>query len=200
MSKHLWFVAITLSVICSAWPVTHARSATSNSYPNTNGITTLQDTTTQRKETNFNHLQTNSPGTDDSGGGGVGSTTIWKDLSLMFRIYQQCASENLSVCLKVKLLTGLEKAFRPSKTLKLIDGVQFVNAVDDENITRRNGAKVTLLTENDIEATLPRGLDAKEHVLNNMIFKKLAGFLQDHTLQVGKLINRIQIKKGFNFF
>lgn len=98
---------------------------------------------------------------------------------MVYRLYQQCSAENLSICLKVKLLTGLEKVFRSAKKLKIMEGIQFVKADDSEQPTK------PLLSEQELEANLPRALEAKEQVLTNMIFKNLAGFLQHHTLQVG---------------
>jgi len=93
----------------------------------------------------------------------------------------------MSVCLKLKLLTGLEKAFRTAKSLALFEGIQFVASGDE--IQKR--AKLPPITEQDIEAVLPRGIDAKDQILNSMIMKRLSNFLQDHTLQVssfGKLL------------
>ncbi|KAL9898257.1 osiris 8 [Glossina fuscipes fuscipes] len=108
------------------------------------------------------------------------TANVWKDLSLVYRLYQQCSGENLSVCLKVKLLTGLEKALRSARNLKLIEGIQFVRSKSDDTETKIK----PILNEKDIEAVLPRALEAKEQTLNNMIFKRLANFLQDHTLQI----------------
>ncbi|XP_055908880.1 uncharacterized protein LOC129943445 [Eupeodes corollae] len=108
------------------------------------------------------------------------SPSVWSDVSTMYRIYQQCASENLSVCLKIKLLMGLEKAFRHSKELSIVEGVKFVNNID----TVAHAVPRAALDEKKIEESLPRGLDGKEDTLNNMIFKRLATFLQEYTLQV----------------
>lgn len=98
---------------------------------------------------------------------------------MVYRIYQQCMGDNMSVCLKVKLLTGLEKAFRSPKTLALTDGIQFVSSGGQSEEPKR-----APISEQDIEAVLPRSVDAKEQVLNNMILKRVGNFLQDHTLQV----------------
>ncbi|XP_055850375.1 uncharacterized protein LOC129914949, partial [Episyrphus balteatus] len=111
------------------------------------------------------------------------SPSVWSDVSMMYRIYRQCASENLSVCLKIKLLMGLEKAFRNSKELKIIDGIKFVNNIGDGE-QRPKLVPTEALNEKLIEANLPRGLDGKEETLNEMIFNKLGNFLQEYTLQV----------------
>lgn len=121
-------------------------------------------------------------GSSDSSEKQSEEATLWNDFSLIYRIYEQCAAESsLSVCLKVKLLTGLEKAFRSSKDLKLIEGIQFVST-DDAKTTPNS--RIKIITEKDIEAVLPRSLEAKEQILNSMIFNKMANYLQGHTLQV----------------
>ncbi|KAH8383735.1 hypothetical protein KR009_010239 [Drosophila setifemur] len=164
MIKYVWHVAALMIVFC--W-LSSARSA---SYQH------------QHQHQNLNSLSSSNAKPQLSNPGS-GSTGILKDLSLVFRIYQQCsAGDNLSVCLKVKLLTGLEKAFRSAKSLPLMDGIQFVSSVGgggSEEPKQRSP-----ISEQDIEAVLPRSVDAKEQVLNNMIWKRVGNFLQDHTLQV----------------
>ncbi|KAH8361908.1 uncharacterized protein LOC110176654 [Drosophila serrata] len=155
MIKYVWHVAALMIVFC--W-LSSARSA-SYQHQNLNSLSAAPKP------------QTNSQGS--------GSTGFWKDMSMVYRIYQQCTGDNMSVCLKVKLLTGLEKAFRSAKTLALTDGIQFVSSGGESAEPKR-----APINEQDIEAVLPRSVDAKEQVLNNMIMKRLSNFLQDHTLQV----------------
>ncbi|KAL7729431.1 hypothetical protein ACLKA6_008993 [Drosophila palustris] len=162
MIKYVWHVAALMIIFC--WlPATVARSA---SFNHINGVGTEQ----QKSQQSAGHTSNS----------GSASTGIWKDLSMVYRIYQQCTGENMSVCLKLKLLTGLEKAFRTAKSLPLFEGVQFVASGDE--IQKR--AHLPPITEQDIEAVLPRGIDAKDQVLNSMIMKRLGSFLQDHTLQI----------------
>ncbi|XP_017130827.1 uncharacterized protein LOC108148336 [Drosophila elegans] len=157
MIKYVWHVAALMIVFC--W-LSSARSA---SY--------------QHQNQNPNSL---SSGPKPQASSPVlGSTGFWKDMSMVYRIYQQCTGDNMSVCLKVKLLTGLEKAFRSAKTLPLTEGIQFVSSGAASEDPKR-----APINEQDIEAVLPRSVDAKEQVLNNMILKRVGNFLQDHTLQV----------------
>ncbi|XP_030376628.1 uncharacterized protein LOC115625639, partial [Scaptodrosophila lebanonensis] len=151
---------------------THARSANAGSYQHLNGL----------------EKQNNSSSTDEepqaaTSGASSLSSGFWKDMSLVYRIYQQCVGAQMSVCLKVKLLTGLEKAFRMPKSLQLYEGIQFVSNLDDDGEKASKRAKLPPISEQDIEAVLPRSSDAKEQVLNNMILKRLGNFLQEHTLQ-----------------
>lgn len=164
MIKYVWHVAALMIVFC--WlPASMARST---AYNHMNGLGA--DPPQQQQEQQ----------STQSGNAGGSSAGFWKDLSLVYRIYQQCTGENMSVCLKVKLLTGLEKAFRTSKSLQLFEGIQFVTSTD----AAQRRSHQPPISEQDIEAVLPRGIDAKDQVLNSMIMKRLASFLQDHTLQV----------------
>ncbi|KAI8130887.1 hypothetical protein FF38_12527 [Lucilia cuprina] len=163
MHKYVWHVAVITIVFCWLQTAT-ARSATNsntNNYQHANSVTEEAD----------NSQQTSSSSS-------TSPSNVWKDLSMVYRLYQQCSAENLSICLKVKLLTGLEKVFRSAKKVKIMEGIQFVKADDSELPTK------PLLSEQELEANLPRALEAKEQVLTNMIFKNLAGFLQHHTLQI----------------
>ncbi|XP_039492463.1 uncharacterized protein LOC120452355 [Drosophila santomea] len=157
MIKYVWHVAALMIVFC--W-LSSARSATYQ-HQNPNSLNSAPRP----------QIQSSSPE--------IGYTGLWKDMSLVYRIYQQCSGDNMSVCLKVKLLTGLEKAFRSAKSLPLMEGIQFVSSGIKSEETNR-----ATVSEKDIEAVLPRSVDAKEQVLNNMILKRVGNFLQDHTLQV----------------
>lgn len=179
MLKFVWHVAVLTVVLCGLQTAI-ARSATNsntNSFQHANSV--IEDTE------NSQQTQTNS------GGSSTSPSNVWKDLSMVYRLYQQCSAENLSICLKVKLLTGLEKVFRSAKKVKLMEGIQFVKADDSEVPTK------PLLNEQELEANLPRALEAKEQVLTNMIFKNIAGFLQHHTLQVISFFKNINLKVYF---
>lgn len=168
MIKYVWHVAALMIVFC--WlPASMARST---AYNHMNGLGSDPPQQQQQEQQS----------TQSSNAGGS-STGFWKDLSLVYRIYQQCTGENMSVCLKVKLLTGLEKAFRTSKSLPIFEGIQFVTSTD----AAQKRFHQPQISEQEIEAVLPRGIEAKDQVLNSMIMKRLASFLQDHTLQVSSM-------------
>lgn len=108
-------------------------------------------------------------------------SSIWNDLSFLYKIYQQCAKDNLTVCLKVKLLAGLEKAFKNSRELKVYQGVKFVKIEDNEEDNEVNSVA---LSEKEIEAQLPRAMESRDSSLNQMILTRVLSFLQSFTLQV----------------
>ncbi|ALC46829.1 Osi8 [Drosophila busckii] len=172
MIKYVWHVAALMIVFC--WlPGSLARST---SYHQMNSLPLESQQKTQHQQ--------QQP---------ASAPSLWKDLSLVYRIYQQCTGENMSVCLKVKLLTGLEKAFRSSRSLSLLEGIQFVSSGDEA----QKRSQLPPINEQDIEAVLPRSVDAKEQVLNSMILKRVSSFLQDHTLQVSQanIINSVEGRK-----
>lgn len=112
-------------------------------------------------------------------------SSIWNDLSFLYKIYQQCAKDNLTVCLKVKLLAGLEKAFKNSRELKIYQGVKFVKIEDNEEDNEINSA---VMSEKEIQSQLPRAIEARDSTLNQMILAKVLSFLQSFTLQVSLII------------
>uniref|UniRef100_A0A1A9W5N0 Uncharacterized protein n=1 Tax=Glossina brevipalpis TaxID=37001 RepID=A0A1A9W5N0_9MUSC len=190
MLNYVWHAAVVALIFC--WfPNLNARSATQNNvavnYSSSQQMPFKQQDEQQQQEQEQQHASgiiaettENDKNPNDLLGNSASTTNVWKDLSLVYRLYQQCSGENLSVCLKVKLLTGLEKALRSTRNLKFVEGIQFVKSKSDSTDTKIK----PILNEKDIEAILPRALEAKEQTLNNMIFKRLANFLQDHTLQI----------------
>ncbi|XP_067631291.1 uncharacterized protein Osi8 [Eurosta solidaginis] len=112
------------------------------------------------------------------------SGALWNELSQAYRIYKNCAQDNLSVCLKVKLLTGLQRVLRSSKVLKIMEGVQFVKINDDVTDGSAPSKLLQFTNEEELEAVLPRGEAAKEQVLHSMITRELSNLLQNFTLQV----------------
>ncbi|GJQ85501.1 hypothetical protein Trydic_g23089 [Trypoxylus dichotomus] len=104
------------------------------------------------------------------------SASYMGDLRYIYKVYQECAATDLSSCLKLKLLTTIDRVARNYADVPIIDGVNFV----------KNGEvpKEEIKTEAEIEASLPRALSEREVTLNNLIVDKVANFFETHTLQV----------------
>lgn len=100
------------------------------------------------------------------------------EIKYLYKTYQDCASADVSTCLKMKLFTILDRVARSTKDFKLSEGVRFVR--DQESAADATPLK----TEAQLEAELPRSLDEKERSLNSMLFDKVLSFFQSHTLQV----------------
>ncbi|CAG9760717.1 unnamed protein product [Ceutorhynchus assimilis] len=94
------------------------------------------------------------------------SYSYMTDFRYLFKIYQECSSQDVSSCLKLKLLAALDRASR-SYNLNILDGVTFVK---DPNADVKNEAPKT---EAEIEANLPRSLGEKDEALTGLIFSKI---------------------------
>lgn len=125
-----------------------------------------------------------------------GNSNAFGDLRQMYQTYKECSNEELSPCLKVRLLSAIDRVSR-SIQLNVADGVTFVQ---DEQVSIDEEPQKSL---QEIEASLPRALDDKEDKLNTMIFDKVIKFFQSHTLKL-KLPNveefqRSLVEEGKNF-
>lgn len=99
------------------------------------------------------------------------------DAKYLFKTYQECASQDLSTCLKLKLYTVVDRIARSNSDLKIYDGVTFVSEkVDEEHSPPKS--------EQEVEASLPRSLDDKEQSLNQMIMDRVLSYFDSHTLKV----------------
>lgn len=103
--------------------------------------------------------------------------SFFGDLKFLTKMYSDCASSDLSTCLKLKLVTAMDRASRAFPVVEVIEGVSFVKEGTEQPTTQ---------SENEIEANLPRALGDKEEALNQMIVDKIFSFFQSHTLQVGQ--------------
>ncbi|XP_066146302.1 uncharacterized protein Osi8 [Euwallacea fornicatus] len=117
------------------------------------------------------------------------SYSYLNDFKYMYKVYQECASQDLTPCLKLKLLAAMDRATR-SYNLNLIDGITFVK--DPNAPAEQEGPK----TEAEIEASLPRSLNEKDGALTGLLLGKAASFLGSHTLQI-KLPSASDIARSF---
>ncbi|KAL7019386.1 hypothetical protein ACKWTF_011105 [Chironomus riparius] len=112
------------------------------------------------------------------------------DAKYLFKTYQECASQDLSTCLKLKLYTVVDRIARSNSDLKIYDGVTFVSEkVDEEHSPPKS--------EQEVEASLPRSLDDKEKSLNQMIMDRLLSYFDNHTLKV-KFPSADEMKRSIN--
>ncbi|XP_055677154.1 uncharacterized protein LOC129786280 isoform X2 [Lutzomyia longipalpis] len=107
----------------------------------------------------------------------VGSS-VFNDLRYIYKTYQECSTTDLTVCLKIKLLTSLDRASR---------SVGNVSIGDDIKLVRQDSVPVdesSIKSTEEIEESLPRSLGDKQTALNKLIFSKILDFFNTHTLQV----------------
>lgn len=105
------------------------------------------------------------------------SSSIFGDFKYVYKVYQECAAKDLTSCLKMKLITALDRASRSYNEIPLFEGVRFMreaNAPPQEE----------LKSEAELEANLPRSLEDRQDALDSLISNKVSNFLESHTLQV----------------
>lgn len=100
------------------------------------------------------------------------------DIKFLYKTYQDCAAEDLSTCLKLKLYSVIDRVARSTSDFKVYDGVTFVKDGEEQV------EEVPPQTESEVEASLPRSLDDKESALNTLIMDKIMSYFGSHTLKV----------------
>ncbi|PSN43142.1 hypothetical protein C0J52_17066, partial [Blattella germanica] len=106
------------------------------------------------------------------------SSLLGTDLRFISRIYSDCAQRDLSSCLKMKLISAIDRASRMD--VKVMEGVNFVQ---DPSALQDQSVEGNPLNEAELEASLPRDLQDKEDLLDGLIMEKVLGFFKTHTLQ-----------------
>ncbi len=107
------------------------------------------------------------------------SNSSWSVLPpFVSKIYGDCESKDYELmdCLKVKVISFLDRVSR-SDVIELDESVSLVRDGGREDRGRA-------LSENDIESTIATN-DQKAGHLNQMIFDRLAKFLNSHSLKIG---------------
>lgn len=90
------------------------------------------------------------------------------------RVYDDCShSEGFMPCLKKKAILFFDRAAR-MEVIPLVSGV---------DVVRTTPSEVPALSENDIDAVLPRNLD-KNQALTQMLWDRVASFANSRTVQL----------------
>lgn len=105
------------------------------------------------------------------------SNSFYSDIKFMYKVYQECSAVDLSSCLKLKLISAMDRVARAYSEVPIFSGVTFVK---DVNAT----PEATTKSEAEIESSLPRAITERENALNSMITDKIFHFFETHTLQV----------------
>lgn len=91
------------------------------------------------------------------------------------RIYEDCQkSEGFGPCLKKKAIVFFDRAAR-MEAIPLVDGLDIVKTSDVETVP---------VSENDIDASLPRNLESKDEALSTMLWDRIAAFANSRTIQL----------------
>lgn len=95
------------------------------------------------------------------------------------KIYEDCSKEDgFSPCLKKKAITFLDRLGRMDK-LQLTEGITVVRG---ESVP--NDSVGTVLTEDQLDKTLPRSSDARDEALNTMLMDKVTKFVNSRSLEI----------------
>lgn len=92
----------------------------------------------------------------------------------LMRVYEDCSKTDVMPCLKKKGILFFDRAAR-METIPLVDGV---------DVVKTSGEDVVPISENEIEATLPRSLPEKDAALNQMLWDRVAAFANSRTIQL----------------
>lgn len=103
-------------------------------------------------------------------------------LSRVYRAVQECSDKDTSICLKMRALTFVDKALRRSDDISVVDGVVFVKS-DAANEAYR-GLNARALSQDELDASLPKNVDEKNTQVENLLVDRVARFLETHTLQL----------------
>lgn len=103
------------------------------------------------------------------------------DISSIYSNIKNYTNSDISVYLKMKLLSGIESATRGD--LELGSGIRLVRDNTNKDASEDNDANL-----NAELRSLPRGLNDREDALTSMIWKKFNKLLRTHTMQVSKVL------------
>ncbi|XP_052867969.1 uncharacterized protein LOC128273936 [Anopheles cruzii] len=103
-------------------------------------------------------------------------------LRAALRVYDECsrADSGFGPCLKKRAITFIDRLSRVD-TLSVGD-VRIVR--NERSATGADSAAKPILTEAELEQSLPRGLEARDEALTAMLLEKVAGIFSSRTVQV----------------
>ncbi|KAL7296206.1 uncharacterized protein LOC106649237 [Trichogramma pretiosum] len=101
-------------------------------------------------------------------------------LEQAYDVYSSCSSDSdIATCLKLKALRFVDRAAR-SAEINVVDGVKIVQSEEAKANSRADNAR----SLNDIEASLPTELEARESAVNDVLYDRAARFLSTHTVEL----------------
>lgn len=104
----------------------------------------------------------------------------WMDISSIYHKYKNYTSSDISVFLKLKLLTSLNSVAKGD--IDFGNGVRFVR--DRNQADSNQFDEEAEFSENTIMKTLPRTIGDSEDFLNTKIWKRIGKLMRSHTIQM----------------
>lgn len=105
------------------------------------------------------------------------------ELSSLYKLYKKCLlrdAKSVEECLSTQLVILVDQMVH-QKRIPLIEGVVLV---DKRRVLGDLFPAERILTEETLEASLPRSVDARQGILYNLMLKKVSDFFNTHSLQV----------------
>jgi hypothetical protein len=99
-----------------------------------------------------------------------------------YRFIQSCGDKEMSLCLKMRALTLVDRALRRPGDLELVDGVSLVRTQDGVDVSREMNGRS--LSEAELDASLPKNAEERDAQVETLLVERVARFLQSHTLQL----------------
>lgn len=95
----------------------------------------------------------------------------------LLRVYDECskAEFGLSACLKKKAISIIDRVGRLD-SLTVNDGLKVVK--------NANAVDMKVISDNELEQNLPRGLEARDEALTELLVQKVASFVSGRTVQI----------------
>jgi Protein of unknown function (DUF1676) len=95
----------------------------------------------------------------------------------LLRVYDECnrAEYGLSACLKKKAITIIDRVARMD-TFAVNEGFKVVK--------NKNVPESKPLSENELEKTLPRAIEARDEVLTELLVERISKFFNARTIQI----------------
>ncbi|XP_046973263.1 uncharacterized protein LOC124539927 [Vanessa cardui] len=109
-------------------------------------------------------------------------------MKYVMRIYEDCSrTDGIMPCLKKKAILFFDRAAR-MEAIPLVAGVDIVKTSDMD---------VMPVSENDIDANLPRNIASKDEALTDMLWNRIAAFANSRTIQLSlPKISGEELNKG----
>jgi lactoylglutathione lyase len=95
----------------------------------------------------------------------------------LLRVYEECTRSDfgMSGCLKKKAINIIDRVGRMD-TFAVNDGFKIVK--------NQNAPEVKPISENELEQTLPRGIEARDEALTELLVDRIARFFNARTIQI----------------
>lgn len=87
----------------------------------------------------------------------------------------------MSLCIRMRALTFVDRALRRSGDVALVDGIALVRTGEAENSREMSGRA---LSEDELDASLPQNAEEKDKQVDTLLVDRVAKFFQSHTLQL----------------